>query len=312
MKISEISYRCLLSANEELLINIGESVSIYDIKGAEPKKLISLNGMRHGAYAAISPDGKILACSNTSGHIAIYSIATGEIIERSKGLSAEGRGLYFTEGSKQIISSTWDGRIFSFCLESGKISVLAKTPLEQTELIPISDGEWLLYGAGYSDAGEGIYKFSTLENLNLEKLHSTPTYALNSAAYAINSAHIYIYGQVFDEFSSKGKDCVFLFDNESGDFGEIAVLDDISPSKILRPRKRWRSGRYGDFTCIDISHDEQLMLLGYSDAVVILSLVKSELVNIIKASNVSSVSFLSSKDKILIGSWSGIHTVNLE
>ena len=91
MKINRQSSKILISANEKLLFNVGGTASIFDISGEKAIEMKRFEKLSNSSQIAISSDEKMIAYKNTSGHIAVHDVETGELLVKSKCLSSEGR-----------------------------------------------------------------------------------------------------------------------------------------------------------------------------------------------------------------------------
>ena len=154
MKINRPSYKSWVSDDEKLLFNVGGMVSILDISGEKFVELKRFTKLKHPSYLALSSNKKLLACSNTSGHIAVYDIETGETLIKSKYLSEEGRDLFFINNDTQIISPVRSGQVFIFDIESGKTTVAFNFPLRTMNICPVSDSKFVAFG---SNSGSKTY-----------------------------------------------------------------------------------------------------------------------------------------------------------
>lgn len=109
-KIKGGAYDMFVSEDGKLVTthNIRNGVYVYDIETAKP--VLSVKTVSNVSLSVVSPDKKILAAKNTSGHLALISMETGEEICRNKMSDHEGYMMTFTEDSKYVIDFDWQGR----------------------------------------------------------------------------------------------------------------------------------------------------------------------------------------------------------
>ena len=306
MKIRKPSYKILFSEDEQTLFSVGGTVSAFDVSGEKAVELLRLNSLKNPSRITVSSDEKLLAYSNTSGHIAVHDIDSGKLLIKSKCLSEEGNSLFFLKGNKQIISSGWDGRVFILCLESGDVTVIFDG-LSIPEIIPIFGDDYLVLGSDISDEimSTSIFKISLGGDVLTEELHSALPYVLQTVSTVRFKDEVFFCESIARGRSFNARDSILSFNLSTNEMTTIFCVNEVVNKKDL-------IGEFGIFTSMCISSDGRCLLIGYSDAVIAFDLFKKKLIGTVEMKYVSSLKFLSLDKRAAIGTWTNTHIIDFE
>ncbi|QNO13513.1 hypothetical protein HYG86_01385 [Alkalicella caledoniensis] len=311
MKSNLPSYNKLLSPDETVLVNIGKYVSLYAIDDSGLNELKRFNTLRNPSRAALSSDGKMLAYSNTSGHIAVHDIETGNLLVKSKCLSKEGYSLYFINNDSQLISSDWFGNIFVLDIKSAKITLLNSFPFHNaTNLVPISNNSFMVLGS--ISTGETVaYDFLIQKDTGtFEKLFSSYPYRLETTSFACFKNEVYFYGDNINNSSDKWLDddiaenALFSYNMSAKELHSIICIQELLGINCSL------NSEYGYFTTICISSNKQYILIGYSKSIIIVDLLSKKHITTIKTKYLNSLHLVKSDTKVIIGTWNDIQIVD--
>jgi len=189
------AYNILISPDETILVNNNNKVSLFAITKNGLNELKQFNVFKNPSRAALSSDGKRLAYSNTSGHIAVHDIETGNLLVKSKCLSKEGYSLHFVNNDTQIISSEWSGDVFILDIESSKTTVLNSFPLHNsTNLMPIAKNRFIVIGSILA-GGTMAYNLQIDNNeATFTELFSSYSHRLESSSFICSENEVFFYG----------------------------------------------------------------------------------------------------------------------
>ena len=125
-----------VSADETLLAtsNSRNTVYVYDLNSR--KRILQVKTVSNVHYKAFSPDNRLLAAKNTSGHMALISIDSDEELFRNKMMEREGYPMTFSEDGRFILDLDWSGRTMCLDCEHNELTILEDHP--QRELPRIS------------------------------------------------------------------------------------------------------------------------------------------------------------------------------
>ena len=299
MKINCPSSRVLISADEKLLFNVGGTVSIFDISGEKAVKLKRLNKLRNSSHIAISFDEKLVAYKNTSGHIAVHEIETGELLLKSKCLAEAGEDLFFINKNKQILSSEWGGKVFILDIETGDTNVISKFPVSSVNLFSISDDKFILSGSCQNKYTR-IFELSLTEKISSKELYSMPQYMIEDVCVAVSGDDIFFFARSTDcekysivSFNTSTNEMCFCFDIDEllGFKGDLI-------------------SEYGYFTSMCVSKDKRYLLIGMSLSIIVVDLFEKKSVGTIKMDYITSIQFILSDTKVVIGTWTNIQIID--
>lgn len=313
MKSNIPSYNKLVSPDEKILVNIGKDVSLYSIDDSGLNELKRFNVLRNPSSAALSSDGNMLAYSNTLGHIAVHDIETGNLLVKSKCLPKEGYNLYFVNNDTQIISSDWSGNVFVLDIESAKTKLLNSFPIHNAaNLVPVSNNCFIVLGSistGKTLAYELLIKKDTGIS---EKLFLSYPYWLETTSFACFENEVYFYGNNINNSSNKWLDediaenVLFSYNFSAKQFHSIICIQELLEKKCSL------HSAYGHFTCICISSNKNYILIGYSKSIIIVDLLNKKHINTIKTKQLSSLHFVKSDTKVIIGTWKDIQIIEFK
>ena len=311
MNADSPSYNILISPDETVLLNAGKSVSLYRITENGICGLNQVRSLKHPSRIALSSSGTMFAYSNTSGHIAVHDIKTGELLVKSDCLSKEGFGLYFVNNDMEILSSEWGGSVFTMTLGSGKTSIVGNYPVNHaTNLVPINSDNFLVIG---SVSGGGTLAFDTQANESVSTpLFSTYPYWLECSSFACAENEVFFYGHHANNSSDKwinedvAVNALFSYDMLAKRLINIISIQDILGTSGSMHTK------FGYFTCMCISKNKQYVLIGYSSAVLVIDLLSKRHISTRKIKHLSSLHFLKSDTKVVMGTWENIQIVDFQ
>ncbi|MDR1565158.1 MAG: hypothetical protein LBS74_09395, partial [Oscillospiraceae bacterium] len=99
-------------------------VYLYELENDKFKLLHKFKTLKHPAHIAFSSDDNLIAIKNTSGNTVVHKLDNGELLIRHKTSKREGGNLYFIENDRKLISSDWDGNIFTVDIYSGEYNYI--------------------------------------------------------------------------------------------------------------------------------------------------------------------------------------------
>lgn len=299
MKINCKSYNLILSKNERLLFNVGGNVSIIDISGEDGVRLGRLEKLKNPSSVAISLDQKLIAYNNTSGHIAVHNIESGELLLKSECISKEGYDLFFINNDKQIISSTWEGEIFILDIESSRISIVCELPISSTNIISSNNNSFIVIGSGL-DVNTCFFELVLSEKTSYKELYSTSQYWIKGIGYTTLDNEIYL----FANSSNFETSAIVKLNTLTNKLCFCFILEDVLGFKgdLLT--------EYGYFTSMCISRNGRYLLLGFSNSIIVIDMYNKKHISTTKMNYVSSLHFISSDTKVVIGTWTRIHIID--
>lgn len=313
MKTNCHSYNILISPDETILVNIGKTVSLFAIVDKGLKELKRFNIFGHPSRAALSSDGKMIAYSDTSGHIAVHNIETGNLLVKSKCLSKEGYDLYFINNDTQIISSEWSGSVFVLDIGSSKITVLNSFPFHNaTNLLPVAKNRFILMGSILT-GGTLAYDFSIEKDAAIyTKLFSSYPYRLESSSFACSENEVFFYGNNINNSSDAwikediAENSLFSYNFSTKEFRSI-----IEIRQLLGINCGLHSD-FGYFTSMCVSKNKQYTLIGYSGSMIIIDLLNKKHIGTIKIKHLSSLHFVKSDTEVIVGTWGNIQIIDFQ
>lgn len=126
MKIKKVTgkHYIYITEDEKLLLNASasNSVVVYDL--TTQKQILKFKTLSNTSLYAVSPDKSLIAVLNTSGHIAIIALETGEEICRNKLEERESWQMIFTPDSKYVLVFDWSGRTILFNCKTNTHTIL--------------------------------------------------------------------------------------------------------------------------------------------------------------------------------------------
>jgi len=123
IKYKKSSYVTIFSPDESLMINVGGSVSLFDMNQDAPKFLFANNALTNTYHAVFSPDMKKIAISNTSGRLALIDSTTGKLLQKNRGVGSEGDKIHFIDDIHVLISG-WNGKVGRWNTVTNKLDIL--------------------------------------------------------------------------------------------------------------------------------------------------------------------------------------------
>ena len=192
MKINRRGYETLLSADEKILFLVAGSIFVFDISGEKAVELKRFNDLKNPDNIAVSTDGRLIAYSNTLGHIAVHDLESGELLVKSKCTSREGDGLFFISNDKQILSSDWDGNVFILDIEGGGFSIIRN--LSHFPLISLID-ENKFIATDYLSGEYGMFRLSIGEDITWNKLCAIPSYRVKSRGQVVLNGKVFFWAE---------------------------------------------------------------------------------------------------------------------
>ena len=290
----------IVSSDEKFIFNVGGTVSIFDISGQTFKEFARFNTLKNPSHIAVSTDHELIAYTNTSGHIAVHEITSKALVNKSKGISKEGYNLYFINENKQILSMDWGGNIFIFDINTSATTILGTINTNSSNLIYISKNTYLV--VGYNNENKTEFHELTLTDESITKhliCTATTNYMLETVNWAKNEANII--------FVANDENIYKLM--QYNIFTHEIVQLDISglPKFGLNVHDD-----YGYFTCISLSNNGKYLLIGLINAILVIDFQTKKFLGMLKVNYLSSLNFISSDDKVVIGTWSQIHIVPLK
>lgn len=312
MKINCSSYSILVSPNETVLVNIGKKVTLFSISNKNLNKRRQFYALKHASRAALSSDGKMLAYINTSGHIAVHNIDTGELLVKSKCLNIEGYSLYFINDDKQIISSAWNGNVFVLDIKSGKTTVVNSFPFHKsTNLVPISYNNFIVISP-ISSGETFAYDFTVKNNKAIfSELFSSYSYRIKSLFFSYSEDEVLFFGSNINNSSDKwlsediAENVLFLYNISTKEFSPIASIQELLGINCSL-------SEYGYFTSICISKNKQYVLVGLSQSIIIIDLLNKKHINTVKTKYLSSLHFVKFDTEVIIGTWINIQIIDFQ
>jgi len=313
MKINCPSYNILISPDETILVNNNNKVSLFAITKNGFNELKQFNVFKNPSRAALSSDGKMLAYSNTSGHIAVHDIETGNLLVKSKCLSKEGYNLHFVNNDTQIISSEWSGDVFILDIESGKTTMLNSFPLHNsTNLMPIAKNHFIVIGSILA-GGTLAYNFQIDNNeATFTELFSSYPHRLESSSFICSENEVFFYGGNTNNSSSTwlnkdiAENSLFSYSFSTKKFCSI-----IDIQQLLGINCSLNSD-YGYFASMCISKSKQYALIGFSNSIIIVDLLNKKHIGTIKAKYLSSLNFVKSDTEVIVGTWNNIQIIDFQ
>jgi WD40 repeat protein len=102
------AYNSAVSDDQRLIACVGGQVNVFDIERRE--KVASFRPFPHLIHAAFSPNGRFIAVKNTLGRIAVFNIATSELLcDHKNQKEGEGCQVSFSPDGETLIDGSWDG-----------------------------------------------------------------------------------------------------------------------------------------------------------------------------------------------------------
>ena len=310
MNIKIPSYSITISSDETILINVGSRVSIFCINETSLDVINHFRALKNPSRAILSTNKEITAYNNTLGHIAVHDVKKGNIILKSKCLSKEGYGIYFSNNDKLIISSEWFGSVFGLEIASGMTNILNSFPLSNsTNLVPITDKDFIVLGSTLT--GEtSAYQFSIGENMDTDvQLFFSHSYRLQSNIFACCEDEIIFYGEHINNSSNEwltdniAENSLFLYNTVTKKFCmfiNIQQLLGITGSLHLD---------YGYITCMCASKNKQYILVGYSKSILIIDWINKKHIGTVKVKYLSSLHFIKNDTVVVVGTWNNVRFI---
>ncbi len=152
LKYKKSSYRTIFSPDETRLINIGGGVSLFDMNQDEPTLMFTNNALTNPSYAAFSPDMKKIAASNTSGRLELIDSATGELLQKNRGVGAEGNQIHFIDDT-HVLTCGWNGKVGLWDTVSNKLDIRMDIDGRYRLWPAAEQGEFILFREAREDLG---------------------------------------------------------------------------------------------------------------------------------------------------------------
>lgn len=297
MYSKKTSYGMKLTKDKDKLINVGSKVTIFQIQGEKLEIAYELTTLKNPSYIALTLDEKVLACANTSGHIALHNFSNGELIFKTKALSRECGSLIFTSDGTQIIFTTCEGDIVSIDAQSGKIIKHLETDMFLPKIFSGDGGDLFVH----NQLGT-IYRFVTdTATLQLEALFSIQPYALDLTSNLLARA-----GSKYYLLGEKDENTYILICS----LQEHKLIDILDLNQILGVETFFLN-EYGIIYGACIREQEDYLVIGTSRYVIVLDLIEKKHVVTIEKKYVSNLMFFN-PETLLVGSWNGIRTYSQE
>lgn len=221
-------------------------------------------------------------------------------------MSDEGDGLFFTRNNKQILSSGWDGNVFTLDIESGECSVirkLARSPL----IIPIEESRFIV-----SDCISGeyvLFELSLEDGITWDQLCAIPPYRAKSRGAVALGEKIFFWaeplqGSVQDLAAYAFASDILSFNIATRELSACVLLDEL-----LKLYPKYRGVH---FSSMCISQDEKTLLLGTDREIIGIDLVEKKPLGIREAKFLSDLRFMSSDTRVVIGTWTSLEIADFE
>lgn len=192
------------------------------------------------------------------------------------------------------------GNIFIFDINTSATTILGTINTNSSNLIYISKNTYLV--VGYNNENKTEFHELTLTDESITKhliCTATTNYMLETVNWAKNEANII--------FVANDENIYKLM--QYNIFTHEIVQLDISglPKFGLNVHDD-----YGYFTCISLSNNGKYLLIGLINAILVIDFQTKKFLGMLKVNYLSSLNFISSDDKVVIGTWSQIHIVPLK
>lgn len=350
MKIRKNSYEIHISPSKKLLINIGGCVNIFEMDGDEFKEFRCFNQLKNLDYSAISNNEKLIAYKNTSGHIVVQEIETEEILIKNKKIPIEGGRLYFIDNDKAIISSNWNGEVFTIDMLTGNAEIVFDLPISTMDMLPIEEGKFIAFGSQNID--EKLHSEVFILSIKDKKIvnrYSFPKFSLEEPQAFLRDNEVYFYSEINHENKKlvvalnvlNGKLETFL------DASEVILGENEQENPVFKIKDKKVAEIYemliqqineafdqspemkknfdevfdnadkdndialrGYMTCMCMSQNKKILIIGFSDSVYVYDAITKKIIGMKKMKYVSSVNFLLDDSKVIIGTWTNIHIID--
>lgn len=266
------------------------------------------NNLKNPSYVAVSSDERLIAYKNTSGHIAVHDLKTGELLVKSRCTSVEGNSLFFIRDDKQILSSDWDGNVFTLDVASGEFTVVCKLPVIIPVMNPTSENTFVVTGNKLGDY-TCLFALSVGEEITWNKLCAIPPYRAESNGQVVSGGKVFFWadmlqGDVIHLIAYAVASDILTFDTATRELSVCFRVEDLLglyPTQI-----------HGYFTCMCITRDEKTLLLGTSEKIIGIDLAEKKLLGIREVKYLSSLRFMCSDTKVIIGTWRALEIVDFD
>ncbi|MDR1700522.1 MAG: hypothetical protein LBR68_04950, partial [Lachnoclostridium sp.] len=255
MKINRTSYYTRLSKDEHRLFNVGGAISIWKIDGEKPTEICKIKVLKNPSYLAISSNEKLLAYSNTLGHLTVVEIETGQTIAKTKGTKVEGGNILFFHEDAKILSSDWDGNLFTWDIKSDKITILEELPIITVDLFSCYHENKVII-AGLDSKSKR--KYLRLWEMKLEGKLKLEEILMSNQYYWMSIPYLCIV---------EGE-CFFFYETKKAD-SKIYSLDLVSKveREVISFPMNKKENLYnieGYYTSICVSTNKRFLILGFS------------------------------------------------
>lgn len=310
MKINRRGYETLLSADEKTLYLVGSAVSVWDISGEKAVELKRFNDLKNPDNIAVSTDGRLIAYSNTLGHIAVHDLESGELLVKSKCTSREGNGLYFIRDNRLILSSDWDGNVFTLNIETGEFTVTGKLPVILPDLCRVDDSTFLVIGSKIEDYSR-LLEISVGEEIIWNAPIVISSYEADSYGKAVLGEKVFFCADAVEGDLHGRNSHTVSFNILSFDMTTKKLSVCLELGELFGPQHRLIY-EHGYTTCMCIGRDGKTLLLGTNKEIIGIDLAEKKLLGIGEVKYLSSLHFMASDTKVLIGTWEHVEIVNFD
>jgi hypothetical protein len=295
------AYTSAVSDDQRLVACVGGRVNVFDIERRE--KVASLRPFPHLYHAAFSPNGRFIAIKNTIGRIAVFNIATSELLcDHKNQKEGEGCDVWFSPDGELLIDASSDGTV---TVRKAFEPVIVSREKNQGEAVSVTS----------HDANRSKWLFRHQIKLQGPKKYLDPTtLILRDWPFEDDVFQRYCYDDVVMWAAKLSPDatriCVMAQNQKSGKL-ELQIIRTINGKvvasapieQIVLREIAWLVG--GGMIGLELGYREKSRFVFYRAS-------DLSIIGEVPCQYPSSICYLANSDRVVLGSWQFSRLARLE
>lgn len=188
-------------------------------------------------------------------------------------------------------------------IESGKTNIAYDFSISSANLVPADDNKFIVFGSGLKNT-ICIYELLVTDKINIRELCLIPNMDIYANSAVISDKDIFFCTKMNGAGRIRNGFEIVSFNVATGEWNHCFNIEEILGYKANFISK------FGYFTSMCISKNKRYILIGLSDSIIGVDLFDKKHIGTIRIDCVSSLKFISSDKKVLIGTWSNIRIID--